>query len=205
MFEKEFINKLAKENKQFYEEERGRGALKDLQQIFPHSWLYVAELLQNAIDAGSTRIRIEIHNDCLVFEHNGKVFDQQDVKAICTRGVSTKGPSTIGFMGVGFKSVFHSFEEAQISSGQWHFKLIVPVVKGSKFGDTQRDWLGVVLPAWNEDPPPLFSGMTCRFGLSRRLPALPPIVRLLGPGGDLVGLAKPGKTAGNLHGWVVLA
>ena len=36
------------------------------------------------------------------------------------------------------------------------------------------------------------------------LPALPPIVRLLGPEGDLVGLARPGKTPGNLHGWVVL-
>jgi tRNA pseudouridine55 synthase len=33
---------------------------------------------------------------------------------------------------------------------------------------------------------------------------LPPIVRLLGPDGCLVGLAKPGKTAGFLHGWVVL-
>jgi tRNA pseudouridine55 synthase len=30
------------------------------------------------------------------------------------------------------------------------------------------------------------------------------IVRLLSPGGDLVGLAKPGKTRGFLHGWVVL-
>ena len=36
------------------------------------------------------------------------------------------------------------------------------------------------------------------------LTALPPIVRLLAPDGDLVGLAKPGKTAGFLHGWVVL-
>jgi hypothetical protein len=36
------------------------------------------------------------------------------------------------------------------------------------------------------------------------LPSLPPIVRLLGPDGDLVGLAKPAKTSGNLHGWVVL-
>ena len=36
------------------------------------------------------------------------------------------------------------------------------------------------------------------------LPTLPPIVRLLGPEGDLVGLAKPGKTPGFLHGWVVL-
>ena len=30
------------------------------------------------------------------------------------------------------------------------------------------------------------------------------IVRLLGPDGDLVGLAKPSKNLGNLHGWVVL-
>jgi tRNA U55 pseudouridine synthase TruB len=37
------------------------------------------------------------------------------------------------------------------------------------------------------------------------LSPLPPMVRLLGPDGDLVGLAKPGKTAGALHGWVVLA
>lgn len=37
------------------------------------------------------------------------------------------------------------------------------------------------------------------------LATLPPIVRLMGPDGDLVGLAKPGKTPGALHGWVVLA
>ena len=36
------------------------------------------------------------------------------------------------------------------------------------------------------------------------LDASPPVVRLLGPEGDLVGLARPGKTAGCLHGWVVL-
>jgi tRNA pseudouridine55 synthase len=36
------------------------------------------------------------------------------------------------------------------------------------------------------------------------LAVLPPVVRLLGPDGDLVGLARPGKTPGNLHGWVVL-
>ena len=36
------------------------------------------------------------------------------------------------------------------------------------------------------------------------LPALPPIVRLFGPDGDVVGLARPGKAPGCLHGWVVL-
>ncbi|HUQ88206.1 MAG TPA: tRNA pseudouridine(55) synthase TruB [Vicinamibacterales bacterium] len=37
------------------------------------------------------------------------------------------------------------------------------------------------------------------------LPTLPPIVRLMGPDGDLVGLARPGKAPGCFHGWVVLA
>ncbi len=36
------------------------------------------------------------------------------------------------------------------------------------------------------------------------LTPLPPLVRLLGPDGTLVGLARPGKTADYLHGWVVL-
>jgi tRNA pseudouridine55 synthase len=36
------------------------------------------------------------------------------------------------------------------------------------------------------------------------LAALPPLVRLFGPDGDLVALARPGKTPGFLHGWVVL-
>ena len=36
------------------------------------------------------------------------------------------------------------------------------------------------------------------------LTPLPQLVRLLGPDGDLAGLARPGKTPGSLHGWVVL-
>lgn len=35
-------------------------------------------------------------------------------------------------------------------------------------------------------------------------PALPPIVRLISHEGDLVGLARPAKNAGHLHGWIVL-
>ena len=40
--------------------------------------------------------------------------------------------------------------------------------------------------------------------LVRPIAPLPPMVRLLGPDGSLVGLARPGKAAGCLHGWVVL-
>ena len=41
-----------------------------------------------------------------------------------------------------------------------------------------------------------------RSGAARA--SLPDLIRLLGPDGDLVGLARPGKTPGFLHGWVVL-
>ena len=34
--------------------------------------------------------------------------------------------------------------------------------------------------------------------------ALPPLVRVMGPAGELAALARPGKTPGFLHGWVVL-
>jgi hypothetical protein len=103
----EFIEHLHGENEAFYRDPRGRGALKDLQVVFPVPWIYLAELVQNAIDATATRIRFAIEPaDSLLFEHNGHAFSPEDVRALCTRGVSTKSTNTVGFMGVGFKSVF---------------------------------------------------------------------------------------------------
>src|SRR5688572_26867196 len=117
----EFIARIAEENLAFYSDERGRGALRDLQQTFPHAWLYVAELLQNAIDVGADHIRVLPCEDALVFEHNGRVFEAKDVEALSRKGVSTKGAATVGFMGIGFKSIFHAFEHVEISSGPWRF------------------------------------------------------------------------------------
>src|SRR5579859_3053875 len=107
---KQSLQRINEQNRAFYSDRRGIGALKDLQQTFPHPWLYVAELLQNAIDEGATRISVSIAEDQNVnFEHNGKAFSLSDVEALCARGVSSKGANTVGFMGVGFKSVFRSF------------------------------------------------------------------------------------------------
>jgi hypothetical protein len=50
---REILKDIRDHNFQFYSDplgSLGRGALKDLQQTFPNPWLYVAELLQNAID-----------------------------------------------------------------------------------------------------------------------------------------------------------
>lgn len=170
---KSFLEHLAAGNKAFYGSDRGRGALRDLQQTFPHSWIYVAELLQNAIDAEATCIHFqEPRPGVLLLEHNGKTFDEDDVEGICTKGVSSKGAGTVGFMGVGFKAVFRSYETVTISSGPWKFCLNAKVTRGTEYGDLQRDWIGAVLPEWDNSVPTPSEGMTCRFELQNRLEGL---------------------------------
>ncbi len=113
----EFLCEICDRNRAYYSDPRGRGALKELQQTFPNPWLYVAELLQNAIDEGATRVKVQIESDeSLVLEHDGNLFTEKDVESICMKGVSSKGAGTIGFMGIGFKSVFRSFEEVEVAS-----------------------------------------------------------------------------------------
>src|SRR4051794_12766589 len=55
-----FIADVCAKNHAFYSNDLGQGALKGLQQTFPHTWLYVGELLQNAVDAGAKQIRFAI-------------------------------------------------------------------------------------------------------------------------------------------------
>ena len=168
---KVFLERLSHENREFYESDRGKGALKDLQQKFPHAWLYVAELIQNAVDEKATVIRLEIIDEkTLVIEHNGEEFDfDKDVIGLCTKGVSSKGAGTVGFMGIGFKAVFRSYETVRISSGEWKFSLQVDISIGKEYGNQSRNWLGAVLPKWDSLISEPSEGMTCRFELTDRV------------------------------------
>jgi hypothetical protein len=187
------INDIRASNLDFYNTPRGIGALRDLQQTFPNPWLYVAELLQNAVDEKAAFITVASQEDgSLLFEHSGTPFSSANVESLCMRGVSSKGAGTVGFMGIGFKSVFRSFERAEVSSGPWRFGLTVENRKGDRFGDNQRNWLGAVLPEWDNEGQPPTEGMTCRFRLCRRLHDLPPISNdlehVLGDREDLLAL-----------------
>src|SRR5260370_6728207 len=187
------LESICEQNRKFYSDPRGIGALKDLQPTFPHPWLHTDELLQTAVDEGATRIEAAIRDDgSLVFEHDGNIFSLEDVQALCARGVSAKGANTVGFMGIGFKSVFRSFESVRISSGPWHFALTVPIKQGEEYGDQQREWLGAVLPYWDTSPDEPSPQMKCRFVLSNRLPDLPPpaqdLERVLGDSEILLAL-----------------
>ncbi len=70
---------------------------------------FVYELLQNAEDEGANKVVVEYYNDQLVFYHNGKPFDENDVCGVSSMLMGTKNKddaSTIGRFGMGFKSVF---------------------------------------------------------------------------------------------------
>ena len=151
-----FLEDVRAKNLAFYATDRGQGALKDLQQTFPHAWLYVGELLQNAVDAGAEHIRLAVDetNRSLVVEHDGAAFDEEHVEALCVRGISKKGAGTVGFMGIGFKAVFEASKRVDVSSGPWRLGFRVGEETG-EFGDRQRQWLGCVLPEYREsiEPP----------------------------------------------------
>ena len=168
---REFIEKLSDENRRFYGSPDGRGLLNAIELTFGHRWIYLYELMQNALDVGASSIAIRIGEagDALVFQHNGDCsLDQNHVEGLSKVFRSTKGASSVGFMGIGFKSVFMRFQEARISGWNWNFRYEINQVVGEEFGDVQRDLLGAVVPIWDDAIPPPDDGYTTRFEMCRR-------------------------------------
>jgi len=82
---------------------------------------YILELVQNAEDESATGISFTIHKDKIEVWNNGKAFDQEDVKNICS--VRSGKRNKIGFFGIGFKSVFNVTDRPQIISGSYNFMI----------------------------------------------------------------------------------
>lgn len=166
-----FITKLGEENCVFYGSPDGLGLLNVIDLSFDSRWVYLFELVQNALDAGANSISIEVAkaNDALVFQHNGdRPLEEKDVEGLSKIFRSTKGASSVGFMGIGFKSVFRRFQEARVSGWHWKFKYEIAQEKGEEYGDIQRDFLGAVVPIWDGAITPPDNAYTTRFELRRR-------------------------------------
>ena len=94
---------------------------------------FVYELLQNAEDAfdkstgvSASKVVIECYPDKLVFYHNGKPFDEADVRGVSSMLMGTKDrddAQTIGRFGMGFKSVFKYTYQPEIYSDDEAFKI----------------------------------------------------------------------------------
>lgn len=79
--------------------------------IYSENKRFIYELIQNADDAAlvdNSDLEIAIRNEYLIIAHNGKPFDEKDLRGLCGIGRGTKrgdGNKT-GYKGIGFKSVF---------------------------------------------------------------------------------------------------
>ena len=163
---KAFVKELARENRKFYGTQNGYGVLQTFNRIFEHRWIYLFELVQNALDADarSIALRFAENGNALIFQHDGKRrLDKKDVEGLSNVFRSTKGASSVGFMGVGFKSVFGRFREARISGWDWTLRYEIKQVVDEEFGNRQRDLLGAVIPIWDDAIAPPDRGFTTRF------------------------------------------
>lgn len=80
------------------------------------------ELLQNADDALSKKIKIVCVGNALLFANDGRAFTEDDVIAISRSGASSKQRGvTIGYRGIGFKSTAYITNEIIIYSNDVYF------------------------------------------------------------------------------------
>ena len=93
--------------------------------FYPDKAHFIYELLQNAEDAEATEVNFRLSSNCLTFEHNGRPFDDKDVRAITGIGFSTKkdDTDTIGRFGIGFKAVFLYTASPRIWSPSYAFEI----------------------------------------------------------------------------------
>ncbi len=131
----------------------------------PWAWLWVFELVQNALDAGASRIRVSRTEGGARFEHDGaERLSTKHVEGLCGLGRSTKGLTTVGFMGVGFKSVFHRFRRVAVSADSWRFRFHIGVQEGYE-GAQIPQWFDAVRPYWDAATESPGEGFTTRFDL----------------------------------------
>lgn len=80
------------------------------------------ELLQNADDARSSKIKMFNQNGHLFFANNGRPFNESDILSISRSGASSKERGTsIGYRGIGFKSTTYLSNEILIFSDDTYF------------------------------------------------------------------------------------
>ena len=138
------------------------GIKRLLTDLYPDNAHFIYELLQNAEDAGASKVRFVLKTDKLKFEHNGdQLFTIDDIKSITNFGSSTKvedsTTTSIGKFGIGFKAVFAYTATPEIESGKYHFRIrdmVVPDTEGLAPGGLGERKTHFVFPFDNPEKPP---------------------------------------------------
>jgi len=107
--------------------EYGQGTrhLSFLGRLYTDRTHFIFELLQNAEDAGASRVLFQLLEGKLEVFHDGRPFDEKDVRGICGVGAGTKVEdlTQIGKFGIGFKSVYAYTTTPEIHSGDESFRI----------------------------------------------------------------------------------
>ena len=99
-------SKIREDNIREYGE--GSRHLAFLGRLYTDRTHFIFELLQNAEDAGAAKISFKLFDARLEVTHDGRPFNESDVRGLCGVGESTKTEdlTQIGKFGIGFKSVY---------------------------------------------------------------------------------------------------
>ncbi|MBW8191814.1 ATP-binding protein [Neiella marina] len=121
-----FYEELIKDRNEYAGWLEKKPALRRIvEDLYPDKAHFIYELLQNAEDAEATEVSFQLLPDELMYEHNGRPFNQSDIDAITDIGESSKrdDEDTIGRFGIGFKAVFVYTESPKIHSGNVNFSI----------------------------------------------------------------------------------
>lgn len=112
---------------------------------------YLNELLQNADDAGSDTVNFILSDNYLLFVHNGKHFNEIDVKAISDAAndqrLKLKDSNQIGNKGVGFKAVFTMASAVYIFSDGYQFRFDENY---QTWGNNSKAFPWEIIPIWTD-------------------------------------------------------
>ncbi|MCY4259877.1 MAG: hypothetical protein OXC91_06405, partial [Rhodobacteraceae bacterium] len=121
------IEAVYEKNKGLADTLKERSGLRRLlvEDLYPDSAHFIYELLQNAEDTGATEAAFILSKNGLTFEHDGREFDESDIRAITDIGAGTKADDDdqIGRFGIGFKAVFGYTETPRIWSPTHSFEI----------------------------------------------------------------------------------
>ena len=135
------------------------GIKRLLTDLYPDDAHFIYEVLQNAEDAGASKVKFTLNSDSVEFEHNsGRLFSMEDVKSITSIGDSNKkdDPTSIGKFGIGFKAVFAYTSTPIVESGEYHFRmrdLVVPDMEDLPPRVTSKTGTRFIFPFDNPEKP----------------------------------------------------
>ena len=121
------------------------GIRRIVEDLYPDTAHFIYELLQNAEDTQASEVAFILSSDRLVFEHNGRTFDEKDIRGITDIGEGTKAEDDeqIGRFGIGFKAVFPYTDTPHIWSPSHSFaisEMVLPseIPSYSELGERTR-------------------------------------------------------------------